>query len=234
MDDEKLAYPFYDKSKELGLKVFSVHKGFASQSRTLGHFAHPGDLEKAARDHPDLTFIAYHSALKHGPWEPQFKTEGFDAEANDFAWHAELMKIKVRNPKMDNVFPEIGTSFGLLAVMHPLLCQHLIGQNVKHYGSDHVIWGTDCLWWGSPQWMIDAFKRFQISDELVEKYGYKKLTKGDKANIFGLNAAKIYGFDTKTKIKALPGDSLSKLKTAYLDHGGQRENAAYGWVRQHA
>ncbi|MEO2020034.1 MAG: hypothetical protein ABGZ53_37360, partial [Fuerstiella sp.] len=45
MDDEKLAYPFYDKSKELGLKVFSVHKGFASQSRTLGHFAHPGDLE---------------------------------------------------------------------------------------------------------------------------------------------------------------------------------------------
>ncbi len=234
MDDEKLAYPFYDKSKELGLKVFSVHKGFASQSRTLGHFAHPGDLEKAAKDHPDLTFIAYHSALKHGPWEPQFKKEGFDPEANDFAWHAELMKIKVRNPKMDNVFPEIGTSFGLLAVMHPLLCQHLIGQNVKHYGSDHVIWGTDCLWWGSPQWVIDAFKRFQISDELVEKYGYKKLTKGDKANIFGLNAAKIYGFDTKTKIKALPGDSLSKLKTAYLDHGGHRENAAYGWVRQHA
>ena len=57
MDDEKMAYPFYEKSKELGLKVFSVHKGFASQSRTLGHFAHPGDLEKAAKDHPDLTFI---------------------------------------------------------------------------------------------------------------------------------------------------------------------------------
>ena len=64
-----MAYPFFEKSKELGLKVFSVHKGFASQSRTLGHFAHPGDLEKAAKDHPDLSFIAYHSALKHGPGE---------------------------------------------------------------------------------------------------------------------------------------------------------------------
>ena len=69
------------------------------------------------------------------------------------------------------------------------MCQHLIGRNIKLYGVDHVIWGTDCLWWGSPQWAIDAFKRFQISDELCEKFGYKKLTKEDKAKIFGLNAA---------------------------------------------
>ena len=75
------------------------------------------------------------------------------------------------------------------------MCQHLIGKNIKYYGADHVIWGTDCLWWGSPQWVIDAFKRFQISDELCEKFGYKKLTKEDKAKIFGLNAAKIYGVD---------------------------------------
>ena len=232
MDDEKLTYPFYEKSKELGLKVFSVHKGFASQSRTLGHFAHPGDLEKAAKDHPDLTFIAYHSALKHGPGEPGFRKDGFyDPTTGDFAWHAELMKIKQRNPDMNNVYPEIGSSFGLLSIMHPEMCQHLIGKNVKVYGSDHVIWGTDCLWWGSPQWVIDAMKRFQISDALCEKFGYKKLIKQDKANIFGLNAAKIYGIDAKKEMKALPGDALSKLKTAYLERGGQRDNAAQGWVR---
>ena len=57
MDDEKMAYPFYEKSKKLGLKVFSCHKGFASQSRKLGHFTHPGDVEKAAKDHPDLRFV---------------------------------------------------------------------------------------------------------------------------------------------------------------------------------
>jgi predicted TIM-barrel fold metal-dependent hydrolase len=135
---------------------------------------------------------------------------------------------------MNNVYPEIGSSFGLLAIMQPELCQHLIGQNVKVYGSDHIIWGTDCLWWGSPQWVIDAMKRFQISDKLCEEFGYKKLTKKDKARIFGLNAAKIYGFDVKNKIKALPADTLSKLKTAYLDQGGQRDNAAYGWVRADA
>jgi len=108
---------------------------------------------------------------------------------------------------------------------------HLMGKNIKLYGADHGIWGTDCLWWGSPQWVIDAFKRFQISDELCEKFGYQKLTREDKAKIFGLNAAKLYGVDVQAQRNALPKDSLSRLKMAYLDQGGMRENAAYGWVR---
>jgi predicted TIM-barrel fold metal-dependent hydrolase len=232
LDDEKLAYPFYERSRQLGLKIFSVHKGYAAQSRTLGHFASPADVEKAALDNPDLTFIIYHSALKHDIAEPEFKKEGFfNPTTGDFAWHDVLMKIKERHPKMNNVYPEIGSAFGSLAIAHPIMCQHLIGKNVKLYGADHVIWGTDCLWWGSPQWVIDAFKRFQISDELCDKFGYAKLTKDDKAKIFGLNAAKIYGVDVAAQRKALPADALQKLKTVYNGQGGQRENAAYGWVR---
>jgi predicted TIM-barrel fold metal-dependent hydrolase len=232
LDDEKLTYPFYEQSRKLGMKTFSVHKGYSSQSRTLGHLANPADVEKAALDNPDLTFIIYHSALKHDPSEPEFKKPGyFDPATGDFAWHDVLMKIKERNPKMTNVYPEIGSAFGNLAIQHPIMCQHLMGKNIKNYGVDHVIWGTDCLWWGSPQWVIDAFKRFQISDELCDKFGYKKLTKDDKAKIFGLNAAKIYKVDVNAQRKALPSDALEKLKHVYLDQGGQRENAAYGWVR---
>ncbi len=232
LDDEKLTYPFYEQSKKLGLKIFSVHKGFASQSRRFGHLAHPGDIEKAALDHPDLKFIIYHSAIKHGVGEPEFqRADFFDPTTGDFAWHDAFMKIKQRHPEIKNVYPEIGSSFGMLAVVHPVMCQHLIGKNVKHYGADHVIWGTDCLWWGAPQWVIEAFKRFQISDELCEKFGYSKLTRDDKAKIFGLNAAGIYGVDVKAQLKALPSDALSKLKTAYLDGGGQRDNTACGWVR---
>jgi hypothetical protein len=141
------------------------------------------------------------------------------------------MKIKERNPKINNVYPEIGSSFGTLVVYSPEMCQHLIGRNCKLYGSDHVVWGTDCLWWGSPQWVIDAFKRFQITDEMVEKFGYKKLTKEDKANIFGLNAAKIYGIDATERRKNIPKDELSKLTASYKAFGGTRDNAAYGWVR---
>lgn len=235
LDDEKLTYPFYEKSKKLGMKTFSIHKGYASQSRLLGHLANPADVEKAAKDHPDITFIIYHSALKHDPSEAAFKKKDFyDPTTGDFAWHDVLMKIKKRNPKMNNVYCEIGSAFGSLAIQHPEMCMHLIGKNIQHYGSDHVLWGTDCLWWGSPQWVIDAFRRFQISDKLCEKFGYKKVTKEDKAKIFGLNAAKIYKVDVKEKRNALPKDALTKLKMAYLEQGGMRENAAYGWVRADA
>ncbi len=233
LDDEKMTYPFYEKSKELGLKIFSVHKGFSYQSKTLGHLANPEDVEKAALDHPDLTFVIYHSALQHAPLEPDFQPK-FNRETGDFAWHDVLMKIKQRNPQINNVYPEIGSSFGTLVVDEPEACQHLIGRNVKVYGADHVVWGTDCLWWGSPQWVIDAFKRFQITDEMCEKFGYAKLTKEDKAKIFGLNAAKIYGVDLNAQRNVLPSDALSRLKTAYLDNGGLRDNAAYGWVRDDA
>jgi hypothetical protein len=108
---------------------------------------------------------------------------------------------------------------------------HGIGQNIKHYGADHVIWGTDCLWWGSPQWAIEAFKRFQISDELCERFGYKKISKEDKAKIFGLNAAKLYKVDVKAKRNPLPMDVLDKVKVAYEAHGPNPEYGAYGWVR---
>jgi hypothetical protein len=83
----------------------------------------------------------------------------------------------------------------------------------------------------SPQWGIDAFKRFDISDEMCEKFGYAKITKEDKARIFGLNAARLYKVDVKAQRKAFKADVFDKLKTAYVDQGGQRSNSAYGWVR---
>jgi len=241
LDDDNAQW-FIEESRKRGLKLVSVHKGYSYQSRTLGHLANPKDVEKAALRNPDFNFVVYHSALKHGLNEPgaggatgenwlDKDHNNYDPKTGDFEWHRVLMDIKQRNPQMNNVYCEVGSFFNTLAVMHPELCAHGMGKNIKYYGSDHVIWGTDCLWWGSPQWGIDAFKRFQISDEMCKKFGYQKLTKEDKAKIFGLNAAKLYHIDVKAKRTAIPADGLSRLKITYLDRGGQRSNAAYGWVR---
>jgi len=229
LDDDDAAW-FYQESRKRGLKVFSVHKGYSYQSRLLGHLANPKDVEKAALNNPDLTFIIYHSAIQHAPSEPEW-AGSVDPTTGDFAWHNVLMDIKKRNPKMNNVYPEVGSFFNVLAIADPNLCMHGMGKNIKIYGADHVIWGTDCLWWGSPQWAIEAFKRFQISDELCEKFGYSKITKEDKAKIFGLNAARIYGVDVKEKRNPLSPDIIAKAREAYPQTGMLRENAAYGWVR---
>jgi uncharacterized protein len=231
LDDDNAQF-FIEESRKLGLKLISTHKGYSYQSRTLGHLANPKDVEKAALRNPDFNFVVYHSAIKHGPNEPNWKESNkYDPTTGDFEWHSVLMDIKKRNPKMNNVYCEVGSFFNVLAVTDPVMCAHGMGKNIKYYGANNVVWGTDCLWWGSPQWGIDAFKRFQIPDDMCEKFGYKKITKQDKAKIFGLNAAKLYKINVNAKRNALPADALDKLKIAYLDQGGQRENAAYGWVR---
>ena len=241
LDDDNAQW-FIEESRKRGLKLISVHKGYSYQSRTLGHLANPKDVEKAALRNPDFNFVIYHSAIKHGQMEQgmdpkDFKTwldkdhNNYDPATGDFEWHKILMDIKKRNPQINNVYCEVGSFFNTLAIVHPEVCMHGMGKNIKHYGSDNVIWGTDCLWWGSPQWAIDAFKRFQITDEFCEKFGYKKITKDDKAKILGLNAAKLYKVDVKAKRNAMKADALEKLKLTYLDRGGQRDNAAHGWVR---
>ena len=228
LDDEATAC-FYEVARELGKKTIGVHKGYASQSLRFGHLANPQDVERAALDNPDLTFVVYHSALKHGPTEPQFEKPGFfDPTTGDFAWHDVLMDIKRRNPQIDNVYCELGSAFGTLAAARPEMAMHLMGKNIMHYGVERVLWGTDCLWWGSPQWCIDAFKRFQISDELCEKFGYAKLTGQDKARIFGLNAAALYAVDPAQARRALGSGDLAKIETARRIENLQPGNAARG------
>jgi len=232
MDDDNAQW-FIEESRKRGMKLLSVHKGYSYQSRTLGHLANPKDVEKAALRNPDFNFVVYHSAIKHGSSEgPGWKESNqYDPTTGDFLWHSVLMDIKKRNPQMNNVYCELGSFFNTLSVVDPVMAAHGLGKNIKYYGADHVVWGTDCLWWGSPQWGIDAFKRFQMPDEMCEKFGYQKLTRKDKAMIFGLNAARLYKIDVKAKRKALPADTLERLKASYLDGGGQRSNAVYGWVR---
>ena len=58
-----------------------------------------------------------------------------------------------------------------------------------------MLWGTDAIWYGSPQPAIDAFRAFQIPADLRERFGYPELTPDVKAKILGRNAARIYGID---------------------------------------
>ena len=72
--------------------------------------------------------------------------------------------------------------------------------------------GTDCLFYGSPQPLIQAMRTFQISEELRERHGYPKLTKELRAKILGLNGAALYGVEPNTSTCEFTREELEAIR----------------------
>ena len=125
---------------------------------------------------------------------------------------------------------ELGSTFGQLTTTNPTACAHLLGQVIDVFGADHVLWGTDSIWYGTPQWQIEAFRRFEIPQALIDAHCYKPLTRAVKEQIFGLNAARVFGVDVSATRNELPKDYLGRIKMAYLEEGATPSHRWYGWV----
>jgi hypothetical protein len=91
-----------------------------------------------------------------------------------------------------NVYAEIGTTFASSVITFPTVCAHILGQLLKFMGEDRVVFGSDAVWYGSPQWQIEALWRFEIPEDIRQMYGYPRLTKAIKRKILGLNSARLY------------------------------------------
>ena len=138
--------------------------------------------------------------------------------------------MKEKETRISNIYMELGSTFGQLVTHNPTACAHLLGQTIDAFGADHVLWGTDSIWYGTPQWQIEAFRRFEIPQALIDKHGYAPLTRTIKEGIFGLNSARLFGVDVNAKRNEIPKDYLSRIKMAYLDDGRQPSHRWYGWV----
>ena len=127
---------------------------------------------------------------------------------------------------------EIGSTFGMMVVTNPMICAHVLGMIIQAFGDDHVLWGTDSIWWGSPRWQIEAMRRLEMPESLMKQFGYKPLTAATKLKIFGLNSAKLYGVDPKAGRNPIPGDYIDRLRKDYQASGlGEPSGTQYGWVR---
>jgi hypothetical protein len=93
---------------------------------------------------------------------------------------------------------------------------HYWGKLLKYIGEDRIVWGTDCLWFGCPQPVIEAFRMFEISDEFQQKYGYPALTQVRKEKILGQNAARLQNV-RKNTIGVIKGCHSDFVGQAFLD-----------------
>jgi predicted TIM-barrel fold metal-dependent hydrolase len=205
LDDPMSGIPMIEKARELNSKIICIHKGivFPGWDRAASD---PKDVGVVAQMYPDTSFIVYHSAIEidasgEDVYDPN-NTKGTDRLCRT---------VDQNNLKGKNVFAELGSVWAQVA-NSPDKAQHVIGKLLKYCGVDNVVWGSECIWLGSPQPQIEAFRTFEISQENQDTYGYPALTPDIKAKIFGLTAAKIYGVNPDEVRCKIDQTSLAMLK----------------------
>lgn len=213
LDDEKVGIPFLERARDLGVPLICAHKGISAMVDN----GTPRDIGPAARMFPDLSFVIYHSAYEFtaygAPPEGPFSEKAPHYGVNRLIQSA----IDVGLGVGCNIYPELGSTWFAL-IRHPEQAAHVLGKLIAHFGEDNVIWGTDGIWYGSSQPIIDAFRAFQIPDWMCADFGYRPLTAQTKEKILSLNAARLYGIDLAATHAAMAGDDLAWAKASIADY----------------
>ncbi len=202
LEDPTIGLPTVQHAHDLGVKVFVAHKGLPLVNFDPA-FNHPEDIVAVSRQFPDMDFVVYHAAWDpnhvEGPYDPN-ATIGIDTLLSALDRHSV--------PPNDNVWVDLGTLWRQL-LTQPNQAAHALGKLLSRVGQDRVMWGTDAIWYGSPQPQIMAMRAFQITAEYQDLYRYPALTDQLKAAVFGLNAATLFNIDPAATRCGLATDPLT-------------------------
>jgi hypothetical protein len=212
LDDPAVGLPFIEKTRELGVPLICMHKGLPLPGFDTTH-TDPRDVGVVAAMFRDVTFVVYHSAYNHGASGPFGSIEEGPYDVMNPVGVNSLVKALADNGigPNENVVAELGSTWN--SVMgSPDEAAHVLGKLLRYVGEDNVVWGTDSIWYGSPQPQIEAFRSFQISTEFQDRFGYPALTDAVKAKVLGLNAARLYGIDVEARRCVLDMDDVAMAR----------------------
>jgi len=234
-----LMYGFYEKIDKAGIRNICIHKGlmpadYEESWAGVWKYQTPWDLLKVAKDWPQLNFIIYHGCFR--PWmDAAGAALAHFEKTGDIQWATDLARVP-ETTGTQNVYAEMGTSFASTAVVDPLLTAALLGTWIKGLGAGNVVWGTDSVFHGSPQWQIEALRRLEIPEDMRKKHGFAPLGPANgqvKSQILGLNSARLYNLNLRVDYPRLTEDKFAQIKREYRMAGeldSLRDNAAYGYM----
>ena len=172
-DDPKIAYPLYEKGRELGIRVFQFHKGNPITRAKLRDLS-PLDIEGAAMDFPDLLFGIHHLSV------PYFE---------------ETVWIASRYPNVFLVLSGVGHT----PMVAPRTFKEWMGRLLRDVGADRILWGSETPLFGNPRPLLEWIWNMKIDEQLQEDYGYPEITETDKRKILGENQARLFGVNIPAK-----------------------------------
>ena len=232
-DRPQIGQLFIDRVREIGPPIICAHKGISSIVGSTPELADPSDIGPAAARNADVAFVVYHSGFEPGgggigPYDPDDPApQGVDRLIRS-------LETAGVEPNA-NVYAELGGTWWLI-MRHPTAAAHVLGKLLKYVGEDRVVWGTDSIWFGTPQDQIQALRTFQISEELQERHGYPALTEEIKARIFGMSSARLYGIEPITGSCDLKPEEVETIRASLppaRTYGPTTRSEAAAMIRAH-
>ena len=202
---------FIDHVRDIGPPIICTHKGLSSIVGSSPELASPADIGPAAARNPDVNFVVYHSGFEPsgqgvGPYDP--------ADPNPQGVDRLIRSVLDAGLEPNaNVYAELGGTWWFL-MRNPTNAAHVLGKLLTYIGEDRVVWGTDSIWFGTPQDQIQAMRTFEISPELQELHGYPELTGEIKAKIFGVNSARLYDIEPITGSSGLTPEEIEAVRSS--------------------
>lgn len=172
INDRRL-WPYYEKAQELGVPL-TIHTGAAYVNPQPGSHCEVKQLDDVLLDFPDLNIIAYHAG-----WPTTEELIGLCG-------------------KHSNLYMSISGIIGWYE-RAPYRGYHAIGTALQWMPSEQIVMGFD-LPFDDLGRVVDYIKNLDMPEELQQNWGYQQLTQKDKANILGLNLARLTGIDPTKRI----------------------------------
>jgi len=227
--DDEFGQAMIEQARALDAPLINVHKGVPLLSFNPA-FGSARDIGIVANKYPDVTFLVYHSALNFNPdgsgpvTEGAYHADGIRPEDDPLGINSLVHSVVVNGLSAEgkgsdytsNVVAELGGP-GARAISRPEEGTHIFGKLLKYIGENNIVWGTDAIWGGSPQALMEGFMAFQMDEAIAEANDYPMLTDDMKAKILGLNAARIYGVDVDATRCELADDTFAKARHEHKD-----------------
>ena len=176
MDDPKVAFPVFERIRDLGVNLIGVHKGVPLGPQPI-EYTQTWDMDGAAANFPDLNFVIFHVGLPF---------------IDETCWQL------IRYP---NLYASLAASLNFI-VRAPRQFAEVLGKLLFWCGEDKIVYGSEAPLW-QPQWALRAFWNFQIPEDLCAGYGYPQLTDQAKKKILGENLLRLHGMEVASTVSRL-------------------------------
>ena len=136
---------FIEQAVELGVPVITAHKGL---STTLGYtspHASPADFGPAAKAHPEVRFVAYHSGFEAERRRGSVRRRRrANVGVNRLITHHARRRRRPEPERLRRARHHVVVADEPTRI-RPRTCS---ASCSRHVGEDNVLWGTDCIFYG--------------------------------------------------------------------------------------